>query len=628
MKSLKKLAAEKVEWLRLENATGVDTGPLTEGACCRDPGSIREAIEKGHAACLAASETTSIDDVVLAARAGRLDVARLVWQKCRGDERHHSALVRTAASAQKSAILNWALRVRSPHQHAINDAASLAALRGNVACFEQCLDFRPALSVASAIKGGDGDILDMTLERVTGADARDFALAAKLGSVRALETLLRYGDAWDDSTPRAASVHGHVACLRFAHENGCRWSTSVLYTKYRDCLDYALKHGCGASCTVCPDRKRETRFKIGGSFFKNHSPAAQDSAHGRKETRVKMTGLECQRAALFHMLHDDTLPASVAEAVRNVAPERSLKRLLAFKLGTVEKCVKPRDFKIFRFPTDKNVDDAMRLEALAFRYETGSKMLKIVFSELSLFYSEKALSIRYLFHTFHWSPEEDVVRATHGARRASIDRSDFIVGDRACHPIFGVASFLFRRPLADALSIFVEGTYGDAAAGLNFFGKSRVQHFDSMDRLLNHFSQQDDDVVVDDDEPLPSEPDLETKFVMFLREHGVAVRDELTRDGVPGRRSLRRNGGAFAVDHYVLEGRTMNDERSRMSVDVDELIGEATRLPHDNLLAVVFLFSLPIVELEKIFADKPRESEPGREYVRVSARDYCRLAVV
>ena len=645
MKSLKTLAAEKVEWYRLENTTGVDTGPLTRGSCCLpDPDSdvdpVEIAIEKGHARCLEEIAETSLAHVKLAVRAGRLDIVRLVWKKF--PDANHSALVKAAASYQKPAILRWALRLLPPNQQAIDDAISLAALRGNVACFELLLDLRPALSLASAIKGGNSDIVDMTLARVSSIDARDFALAAKLGSVRALEAMLRYGDAWDESTPRAASVHGHVECLRFAHENGCRWSTTALATTHEKCLAYALKHGCGGECEECPRRSRN-RFETGGTFPVNRFPVDddRDRVDEKKRSRPAPPGLEAQRATLFHMLRrGENLPAFLVDAILAVQPERSLKKLLAFKFGTVE--LKAQDVAgKKKIPSEKTLLDAIRLEKLAYRYETGAENFARL-SETVFFYSESALGVACGLFDATWHPEEDVVRLQRINRRASISRSKFFVGRQPCHPIFNVASFLFQRPLYDALSIVVaEGTFcfeakgslkprGGGCSHVDLGDARSFQHFDSMERLLNHFpphAPQDSGVKVDD-EPLPPEPDLATKFVMFLRRHGVAVRDSLT--GLLPARSLWRAREAFAVDHYVLADRTMHDRRSRMSVNVDDLVADLKRLPHDSLYAVVFIFSLPIIELNDVYRGAPRSDsdDSGSRHVRVSALDYCRHAIV
>ena len=56
-------------------------------------------------------------------------------------------------------------------------------------------------------------------------------------------------------TCRMASIHGHLECLKYAHENGCNWSNSVCSDAacygHLECLKYAHKNGCLWDRWVC-----------------------------------------------------------------------------------------------------------------------------------------------------------------------------------------------------------------------------------------------------------------------------------------------------------------------------------------------------------------------------------------
>src|SRR3989338_8901273 len=45
-----------------------------------------------------------------------------------------------------------------------------------------------------------------------------------------------------------AAAHGHLACLRLAHESGCEWDVTTCAVAagggYLDCLMYAFLNGC------------------------------------------------------------------------------------------------------------------------------------------------------------------------------------------------------------------------------------------------------------------------------------------------------------------------------------------------------------------------------------------------
>ena len=52
---------------------------------------------------------------------------------------------------------------------------------------------------------------------------------------------------WGD-TCTAAAANGHLACLKYAHENGCPWNSTTCEAAaaahHLTCLQYACENGC------------------------------------------------------------------------------------------------------------------------------------------------------------------------------------------------------------------------------------------------------------------------------------------------------------------------------------------------------------------------------------------------
>jgi len=71
--------------------------------------------------------------------------------------------------------------------------------------------------------------------------------AARRGHLACLKYLHEVGCRWDSETCIQAAEGGHLDCLMYAHENGCPWdsrtSTSAAVNERLDCLRYAINNG-------------------------------------------------------------------------------------------------------------------------------------------------------------------------------------------------------------------------------------------------------------------------------------------------------------------------------------------------------------------------------------------------
>ena len=80
--------------------------------------------------------------------------------------------------------------------------------------------------------------------------------AAGSGHIECLKYAHEHGCPWDTQTCDAAAGGGHLACLQYAHEHGCPWTSETCWEAIMKgefkCLRYAQKHGCplGESCTT------------------------------------------------------------------------------------------------------------------------------------------------------------------------------------------------------------------------------------------------------------------------------------------------------------------------------------------------------------------------------------------
>ena len=516
-----------------------------------------------------------------------------------------------SAKHGKPEILRWALSQTSPEQRALNDAASFAAQRGHAVCFDMCLAFRPALSMACALKGGNADIVEATAERVERIDARDFALAAKLGSVRSLEAMLKFSSVWDETTPAAASRFGHLACLRFAHENGCKWNKTALVTSHSDCFDYAVEHRVGTtekcSCVVEKPNPEES-----GKFFRNLDPPSEKESLESLELVAEFDPGSrnwAKRATLFSELHQSRVSYTTKSFFDTMKPSTSIKEL-ASCITTVRK----RNF----------INDAIALEEAAFRRETGAPKVD---ENLWLDWTDECLTVFEKKPSFcggpynnqnaiSWHPQRDVVYARYGNDNpfSMIRKSKFVMNPKIVDRVYTAACFLFTRSLEDAFSIFCT----EDRVKNRFFPK-KVHECLSVEEMFS------DKLKVDHPQEIPPPMTLETRFVMFLRKHGVCVTDSLVRL-INNKSKLWKAPQEFGADQWVFKNDgIVYDTRSRMSVSLSELLENIDSAP-DEMLPVLFLFSKSIKKLNVAYEEATVKTTPTdvSKLKRVSATDYCR----
>lgn len=656
MKSLKELAADKVKWHKID---GADVGPLVKDECCRRDvshffsNSTGKEIDKsllacknGHGECVEYYFARDVKKKLnfqqmaqIATKYDRLEIVHLVY-KMMPVHTIVNVVLKSSAKYGKPSILKWALNQKPLDYYTLNDAAALAALYGNVLCFEMCLDFRPSLSVASAIKGNNPDILLKTLERVK-ADARDFALAAKMGSVRAMESMLKYGNAWDETTPATASRWGNLACLRFAHENGCKWTSTTLFTTHQDCIDYATKHKCGndEKCE-CVFSKR--KFLESGNFFKNTVDADtiemvdSDDDISDIVSDDEFTNIG-KRAALFEMLVKSAiLPRAVEDAFDSIKPASNILTIMSFLKGIVSTDlgdVKKSSNKIWARTIDKVVDR----EGPAFEEE--HKVLLFDMTDLvSLSWSRDAFVIKLkkdpynqrVFVDFDnrvcWFPEDDLIYVHDNANdtnfHGTIERSKFIPNPEIRDGLIVFASFIFQRPLEEVCGIFCFGDYKPQASP-----PKKAKKCKRMEDLVSH-PESDDSDDSDSNYSLES-PSFQTLFVMFLRKNNIVVMQSILDSSE--NRNLWRAPGQYGVDYFVLKNSTLYDTRSRMSSPVQDLLRVVNKVPK-KLLFVLFLFSLPVKELNSVFEERKANVKSNAvdisKIVAVRATDYCRHAIL
>ncbi|XP_050058445.1 uncharacterized protein LOC114122853 [Aphis gossypii] len=81
------------------------------------------------------------------------------------------------------------------------------------------------------------------------------AQAASRGHLECLKYADEMGCRWDSETCEKAAEGGHLNCLRYAHENGCPWSYKTCEkaagSGHLDCLKYAHENGCLWDSSTC-----------------------------------------------------------------------------------------------------------------------------------------------------------------------------------------------------------------------------------------------------------------------------------------------------------------------------------------------------------------------------------------
>jgi choline dehydrogenase-like flavoprotein len=79
--------------------------------------------------------------------------------------------------------------------------------------------------------------------------------SAEHGNLECLKYAHENGCEWDDDTCTYAARNGHLECLKYAHENGCKWNTDTCaYAAENgnlECLKYAHENGCEWNTDTC-----------------------------------------------------------------------------------------------------------------------------------------------------------------------------------------------------------------------------------------------------------------------------------------------------------------------------------------------------------------------------------------
>lgn len=640
--SLKKLAAQSVKWYGLE--TDVDIGPLVKDVCCkrtqyhswlssttgREINEFIVACQNGHNECVRFwmekkfyNKTYAIDVIV---RNDRLNTLKIFLDYLR-EKQNMKIVLQKAAKYGRPTILNWALNQKPLEQRNLNDAAAISATKGHVVCFEMCLIYRPALSIACALKGKHSEILNMTLER-TKPDARDFAFAAKLGLVRALESMLQYSNEWDETTPATASRWGNLACLRFAHENGCKWTSSTLITTHQECLNYALEHKCGSNdeclCSVSKKKKfLNISTKKSGKFFKNLSLPEDFSSDseddGDRGELILSNDFEMKtltkRATLDSMLrHQPVLPRNVQTVLENIEPSTDIKQIILF----ARRCSIKR----------KEISKYFDLEGSAFEVQTQVHLDKQILKDVSHSWSDESFTIKLKTkdggriaydndYRISWFPYTDLIHVSNKERNffGLLPRSKFLPTPKIRDYMVDYASFIFQRPFEEVCKIFMVFDYKKQKPY-----RSKASMYNNIEEMfpLEKAAR----------EPLES-PEWQTKFVIFLKEHQIGVSQNILDTWTD--KNLYRAPGQYIVDHFVLQNGTFYDTRSRMAVPLKELLRTISKAPI-KILFVLYLFSLPLLELNSFFEEKNcmirTEKIDCSKIVEVSADYYCNNALL
>jgi len=529
-----------------------------------------------------------------------------------------------AAKHGKSDILRWILNLRAPEYGPLNDACALAALRGNETCFEMCLEFRPSLSMASAIKGGNEAIVDATAERVSSIDARDFALAAKLGSVTSLASMLRFSSSWDETTTATASRFGHVECLRFAHENGCQWTETALATTHKECFDYATEHGAGTAsgcrCIVVRKGKLEN-----GMFFKNRDPPKDAPYEEVLEQVDEGSRNWAKQARLYSALQRPVLTRDVESFVDAMEPTKSVFLMACFMRGVYPVGLNrytSLHFYVRDSPYFKKEIRHKRpimgsrwrgcdsLEGAAFRHETGSPESHWV--GLELYWAEEHLILTMEGgEKIAWKPEDDMLYCKLQKNRCTLPRSKLVFKPELYNKIYRAACFFLNRSFEDACSMFCRQPYKKFTFPIKYTKCHTVEEVfqycqDEHPRWL----------------PLKS-MSRKIAFVKFLREHQISVTSDIARSVNFVKKW--KTPTEFGVDQWCFKNGILYDIRSRMKTPVVDLLERAP----PQLLPVLYYATRTRADLDSFYRDvasEPRSSDLSG-LASVTALEYCRHAI-
>lgn len=118
-------------------------------------------------------------------------------------------------------------------------------------CADGCLGSMDSKACTRAAKAGHLECLKYAHENGCRWTKRTCSHAAAGGHLDCLEYAHEHGCQWADSedeTCWSAAAGGHLECLKYAHEQGCHWDvwtcSDAAKGGHLDCLKYAHEHGC------------------------------------------------------------------------------------------------------------------------------------------------------------------------------------------------------------------------------------------------------------------------------------------------------------------------------------------------------------------------------------------------
>nr|BAH72115.1 ACYPI009371 [Acyrthosiphon pisum] len=104
-------------------------------------------------------------------------------------------------------------------------------------------------------EGNEGQTMFIRLQ-LTSKDKRFLNIceeAASHGHINCLKLAHEIGVPWNDKACKRAASSGHLECLRYARENGCPWNEKTCsyaaLNGHMDCLIYARENGCPGNPT-------------------------------------------------------------------------------------------------------------------------------------------------------------------------------------------------------------------------------------------------------------------------------------------------------------------------------------------------------------------------------------------
>ena len=85
------------------------------------------------------------------------------------------------------------------------------------------------------------------------------------GYLNCLKYLHENGCRWDSTTCSTAALNGHLDCLKYAHENGCSWDSdtcwSAAFKGHLDCLKYAIENDCPYNKQKCINEAKKNNHE-------------------------------------------------------------------------------------------------------------------------------------------------------------------------------------------------------------------------------------------------------------------------------------------------------------------------------------------------------------------------------